>query len=197
MKGIDDIHNKALELKESGMSDKEIARELHLSENTIVWLLTKKVESKPPEVDVKIGWKSLGVYGHRMSSLSSIFSDIILEEAERRDFDVDTVVGVAINGIPLAAYISEELGLEFSVYRPSQNTGSPGTLSSNFAMVDGKNIVVVDDFIGSGETMNKSIKDLKELGANPMLVLIIINKTDMTEIDQVPVRSLIRARPIA
>lgn len=197
MKGIDDIHNKALELKESGMSDKEIARELHLSENTIVWLLTKKVESKPPEVDVKIGWKSLGVYGHRMSSLSSIFSDIILEEAERRDFEVDTVVGVAINGIPLAAYISEELGLEFSVYRPSQNTGSPGTLSSNFAMVDGKNIVVVDDFIGSGETMKKSIKDLKELGANLMLVLIIVNKTDMTDIDQVPVRSLIRARPIA
>jgi len=197
MKGIDDIHNKALELKESGMSDKEIARELHLSENTIVWLLTKKVESKPPEVDVKIGWKSLGVYGHRMSSLSSIFSDIILEEAERRDFEVDTVVGVAINGIPLAAYISDELGLEFSVYRPSQNTGSPGTLSSNFAMVDGKNIVVVDDFIGSGETMKKSIKDLKELGANPMLVLIIVNKTDMTDIDQVPVRSLIRARPIA
>jgi len=197
MKGIDDIHNKALELKESGMSDKEIARELHLSENTIVWLLTKKVESKPPEVDVKIGWKSLGVYGHRMSSLSSIFSDIILEEAERRDFEVDTVVGVAINGIPLAAYISEELGLEFSVYRPSQNTGSPGTLSSYFAMVDGKNIVVVDDFIGSGETMKKSIKDLKELGANPMLVLIIVNKTDMTDIDQVPVRSLIRARPIA
>ncbi len=197
MKGIDDIHNKALELKESGMSDKEIARELHLSENTIVWLLTKKVESKPPEVDVKIGWKSLGVYGHRMSSLSSIFSDIILEEAERRDFEVDTVVGVAINGIPLAAYISEELGLEFSVYRPSQNTGSPGTLSSNFAMVDGKNIVVVDDFIGSGETMTKSIKDLKELGANLMLALIIVNKTDMTDIDQVPVRSLIRARPIA
>ena len=197
MKGIDDIHNKALELKESGMSDKEIARELHLSENTIVWLLTKKVESKPPEVDVKIGWKSLGVYGHRMSSLSSIFSDIILEEAERRDFEVDTVVGVAINGIPLAAYISEELGLEFSVYRPSQNTGSPGTLSSNFAMVDGKNIVVVDDFIGSGETMKKSIKDLKELGANLMLALIIVNKTDMTDIDQVPVRSLIRARPIA
>ena len=197
MKGIDDIHNKALELKESGMSDKEIARELHLSENTIVWLLTKKVESKPPEVDVKIGWKSLGVYGHRMSNLSSIFSDIILEEAERRDFDVDTVVGVAINGIPLAAYISEELGLEFSVYRPSQNTGSPGTLSSNFAMVDGKNIVVVDDFIGSGETMRKSIKDLKELGANLMLVLIIVNKTDMTDIDQVPLRSLIRARPIA
>ncbi|MCK4266097.1 MAG: orotate phosphoribosyltransferase-like protein [Thermoplasmata archaeon] len=197
MKGIDDIHNKALELKESGMSDKEIARELHLSENTIVWLLTKKVESKPPEVDVKIGWKSLGVYGHRMSSLSSIFSDIILEEAERRDFEVDTVVGVAINGIPLAAYISEELGLEFSVYRPSQNTGSPGTLSSNFAMVDGKNIVVVDDFIGSGETMKKSIKDLKGLGANPMLALIIVNKTDMTDIDQVPVRSFIRARPIA
>ena len=197
MKGIDDIHNKALELKESGMSDKEIARELHLSENTIVWLLTKKVESKPPEVDVKIGWKSLGVYGHRMSSLSSIFSDIILEESERRDFEVDTVVGVAINGIPLAAYISEELGLEFSVYRPSQNTGSPGTLSSNFAMVDGKNIVVVDDFIGSGETMKKSIKDLKGLGANPMLALIIVNKTDMTDIDQVPVRSFIRARPIA
>ncbi len=193
MKGIKEITKKALELKQSGMNDKEIARELHLSENTIVWLLTRGVEKKAPPLDVKIGWTSAGVYGQRISYLSNILSDIIMEEAENRDFDLDTVVGIAIYGIPLATHISDELGVEFSVYRPPLNKEGTGTICSNFASLDGKSIVLVDDMVGTGETMKKAITDTQTMGASPKLAIAIVNKTELREIDGVPLRSVIRA----
>mgnify|MGYP002410053338 CR=1 FL=1 len=201
MKGIDSIAQRAMELKQSGMNDKEIARELHLSENTIVWLLTKGIKAKnaPTEApqDIKIGWTSVGVFGSRISLMSSILVDIILEEAESKDFTVQTVVGIAINGIPLATHISDELDIEFSVYRPPYKKVDPGALSSNYAEIDGKDIVLVDDVIGTGETMEKAVADLKAMGAKPKLILAIVNKTEMKEIDGVPIRSVVSARTLA
>ena len=197
MKGIDSIAKRALELKQSGMNDKEIARELHLSENTIVWLLTKGVKSQTATtdtpIDVKIGWKSVGVLGSRISMMSSILADMILEEADAGEYDVQTVVGLAINGIPLATCISNELNIDFSVYRPPQKKEMTGALSSNYAGVKGKNTVIVDDVIGTGETMIKTINDLKSMGANPKLILVIVNKTQMRDIEGVPIRSVVRA----
>jgi len=37
---------------------------------------------------------------------------------EKKETDVDVIVGIAINGIPYAMYIAEELGLDFAVFRP-------------------------------------------------------------------------------
>lgn len=197
MKGIDELATKALELRESGMNDKEIARELHLSENTIVWLLTRGVEKKsPPVVDVKIGWTSAGVFGHRIAYLGNVLSDIIMEEAENGEFDLDTVIGIAINGIPLATNISDELGLEFSMYRPPHNKEGPGSLASNFAGVEGKSIVLVDDVIDTGETMSHAIEEIKKMGGTPRLAIVLVNKSEMNEICGIPLRSIIRARAI-
>lgn len=201
MKSIDSIAKRALELKQSGMNNKEIARELHLSENTISWLITKGVKSKKPEgdapVDTKIGWTSVGVYGTRISLMSSILADIMVEEAEKREFEIDTAVGIAINGIPLATHISHELDIEFGVYRPPYNMEGPGAMSSNYASIKGKKIVIVDDVIGTGETMTHTVKDLKTQGAKPKLILCIVNKTEMKEIEGVPVRAVVRARSLA
>ena len=201
MKGIDNIAQRALELKQSGMNDKEIARELHLSENTIVWLLTKGIKDRtvPADAprDIKIGWTSVGVFGSRISLISSILVDILLEEAEANDFEVMTVVGLAINGIPLATHISDELDIEFAVYRPPHKKADPGAMSSNYAEIHGKDIVIVDDVVGTGETMEKAISDLKGMGANPKLILTIVNKTELKDIDGVPIRSIVSARSLS
>jgi orotate phosphoribosyltransferase len=201
MKGIDSIAKRALELKQSGMNDKEIARELHLSENTIVWLLTKGVKSQTAPTDapqdIKISWKSVGVFGSRISMMASILADILLEEAENGEYEVQTAVGLAINGIPLATYISDELNIEFAVYRPPQKKEMTGALSSNYAGIKGKDIVVVDDVIGTGETMTKTIEDLRGMGANPKLILVIVNKTHLMNIEGVPIRSVVRASTLS
>jgi len=196
VENVDALVKRALELKQQGMSEHEIGRELHVSENTVVWLITRRVKGEKPPIDVKIGWRSMGVSATRVGYLAGIMADIITEEAAIRKLEPDTVVGVAINGIPIATMISDELGLDLAIYRPIVS-GEAGTISSNFANVKGKQVIIVDDVTGTGETMKAAMRDMRSSGAKPVLALVIVNKTDNIEIDGVPLRSLIRARPIS
>lgn len=195
MKSVDTLVKRALELKEQGLNEHEIGRELHVSENTVIWLLTRSVKGEKPPVDVKIGWRSIGVYGNRIGYLAAIFADIINEEAAKTETKIDAIIGIAIQGIPLATCISEEMGIELAIFRPNM-PDKGGTISSNFAGVEGKKVVLIDDVMGSGQTMKAAIGHLREIGATPVLGLVLVNKTEVSEIDSVPVRSLIRARPI-
>ena len=44
MKDVNAIAKKALEYKEKGLSEREIADELHLSPETVTWLLTRGIK---------------------------------------------------------------------------------------------------------------------------------------------------------
>ena len=197
MKTVDALAERAMELRKKGLSENEIGDELHLSKNTITWLLTRDVATEKPPADVKVGWRSVGVLGRRVAQLASIFSDIILEESDNKGFEIDTVVGIAINGIPLATIIAEELDKELSIYRPPVHDESQGTFSSNYATLTGKNVAIIDDVISTGTVIQNAIADLRAQDAKPQVACIIVNKTATTEIDGVLVRSLIRARTIA
>ena len=193
MKSIEELAKRARELKERGLDTKEIATELHLSTTTVEWLLTKAIEEGPAPKDVKIGWRSIGVYPFRIGKIAEIMADIILEEMEKRNFDVDSVVGILINGIPFATLIAEELNVEMIIYRPHPQR-KDGAFSSNYAHVEGKKVVIVDDVLSTGETMKKAIEDIKRAGGEPVLALVLVNKTQWDEIEGVPLRALIRAR---
>ncbi len=198
MKGIDNLVEKAKNMKERGMKEKEIADELNVSPDTVHWLLTRDIEEAKPPHDVKIGWRSVGVFGRRIGLLANLFSDIIYEEMENRDIEIETVVGVAVNGIPAAVKVSEQLGRELAVYRPPHEDRGKGggTLASNYAGVKDKNVVIVDDVINTGETMSGVIKDLEEEGANVKLSIVAVNKDGQDDVLGVPLRSLITARMI-
>ncbi len=198
MKSIDAIAKKAQDYKDKGLSEKEIADELHLSTETVTWLITRGVKGGQPPKDVKIGWRSLGVYGNRIGYVGAAMTDIILEELEKRSIDADAVLGIAINGIPLATVISEELGKELVIYRPSQERhGKGGAFSSNYANVEGKKVVIVDDVVSTGETLRATISDTHAAGGTPVLAVVLVNKTDHDDLDGTPLRALIRARAIA
>lgn len=193
MKEIESLIKRALKYKESGLTDYEIAEELNVSKETALWLLSKGKEKKP-QGDVKIGWRSVGVYPSRIGFISDALSDIILEESEKRDLDIDTVVGIAINGIPFATCIADELGLELALFRPHHEKA--GAFSSNYASVKEKNVVIVDDVVGSGETFKNAIKATKAEKGNPVLCLCIVNKRAANEVGGIPIRGLIRARAL-
>jgi len=192
MKSVEELARRARELKEKGLNTKEIATELHLSTNTIEWLLSRGIGEEAPK-DVKIGWRSIGIYPYRISKISEIMSDIILEEMEKRQFDVDSIVGILINGIPFATFIAEELNVEMIIYRPHPKM-EEGAFSSNYAHIEGKKVVIVDDVLSTGETMKKAIEDIRRAGGEPVLCVVLVNKTPWDEIDGVPLRGLIRAR---
>jgi orotate phosphoribosyltransferase len=193
MKETDSLIKKALKYKESGLTDYEIAEELNVSKETATWLLTQGKDKKP-EGELKVGWRSIGVSPSCIGSISYTLADIIMEEMEKRELDLEGVVGIAINGIPFATYIAEELCLDLAVFRPHHE--KIGAFSSNYATVANKNVVIVDDVVGSGETFKSAIKAIKAEKGNPVLCICILNKRSMNDIGGIPLRSLIRARPL-
>ncbi|KJE48996.1 MULTISPECIES: orotate phosphoribosyltransferase-like protein [Acidiplasma] len=188
MKSLEELYKRAIELKNKGMSDKEISTELHLSVNTISWLLSKNIGETKIQ-DVKIGWRSIGVYGSRIGHIAEIMADIISEEINIDD--LDSVLGITINGIPFATFVSDILGKELMVYRPHPS-GKEGLFSSNFAGVKGKKIVVIDDVISTGETMKNTINDIKNQGGQVLLCVVLVSKLNIDEISGTRIRSVIR-----
>ena len=189
MKSLEELYNRALELKNKGMSDKEISTELHLSVNTITWLLSKDLKGNSVS-DTKIGWRSVGVYGNRIEKIAEVMADIVTEEISLDN--VTSIIGITINGIPFATMLSDLLDRELIVYRPHPS-GKEGMFSSNFAGVKGKKIVIIDDVISTGETMKRTIEDVHNQGGEVVLCVVLVSKLNSDEINNVPVRSLIRA----
>ncbi len=193
MKEIDALISKALKYKENGLTDHEIAEDLNVSKETAIWLLNKGKEKKP-EGDIKVGWRSLGVYPSRMSYISDALCDILLEEIEKNEYDIETVVGIAINGIPFATLVAEKLDFELAVFRPHHE--KEGWFSSNYATVKNKQVVIIDDVVGTGDTFKSSIKATKSEKGNPVLCIAILNKRAQNDIQGVSLRALIRSRVI-
>ena len=195
---IENMAIKANELREEGHTTREIGQEMHLSKATIEWLLAKQASSNfseqlPP--DVKVGWRSIGVSGSRINSIAEIMADIILEEQEKREFDFDMIAGITNNGIPLATVISDLLGADFGMIRPSRE-GTQTNYASNYPTLKNKNVVIVDDVISTGSTTKEAINFVREKEGNPVMVIVLINKKPDDELEKVPLRALIRARPV-
>jgi orotate phosphoribosyltransferase len=195
---IEKMAKKANELREEGHTTREIGQEMHLSKATIEWLLAKQASSDfseklPP--DVKVGWRSIGVSGSRINSIAEIMADIILEEQEKREFDFDMIAGITNNGVPLATIISDLLGADFGIIRPSRE-GTKTNYASNYASLKNKNVVIVDDVISTGSTAKETINFIREREGTPVMIIVLINKKPDNELENVPLRALIRARPV-
>ena len=190
---------KAKELKSKGHSTREICQEMHLAQVTVEWLLAKQASNNFSDnipADVKVGWRTIGVSGTRIQAIAEIMADVILEEQENRQFELDMVAGLTNNGIPLATIISDILGLDFGMIRPSRGEGNETNYASNYAGLNNKHIVIIDDVVSSGSTATEAIDFVKREGGTPELIIVLINKKADDEISEVPLRALIRARPV-
>ncbi|MCL5799720.1 MAG: orotate phosphoribosyltransferase-like protein [Candidatus Thermoplasmatota archaeon] len=196
MKSIEELYKKALELKNKGISDKEISTELHLSVNTVTWLLSQEFLKGSKVEDVRVGWRSIGVYGNRIMYIAQIMADIIDEELSKDGGKrIDSILGITINGIPFATMASYLMEKELIVYRP-HHSRQEGFFSSNFASVKGKNVVIIDDVASTGETLRRTITDIKNEGGIVLLVIVLASKLHSDEISGVRIRSIIRTNII-
>ena len=189
---VDELRSKVEEFRESGLNTQQIADELSLSQTTVQWLSASDFEVDEKPLDVKVGWRSIAVKGERIEAVSYIFCDIIEEMVGD---DVDTIVGVSINGIAFAQSISSSMDLEMSVVR-SINEDVSGHLSQIYANVEGKRVIIVDDVYSSGRTMKKTASDLSAAGADVKMCMVLVNKSWDDDVDGVPLRALIRAATV-
>ncbi|MCQ2971518.1 orotate phosphoribosyltransferase [Methanobrevibacter gottschalkii] len=191
---------KAQELRQHGFTTGEIADELNVSMDTARWLTLQKAEEKTEvPVDFAINWKSIGGNSTRLSYVSGALSDMALSHGE-----VDTVVGIAVSGVPFATvmadFIEDMTGIDTSIaifhpnkHRKNQDSSDDeGAISTNFGTVEGKKVVIVDDVITSGKTVREVIHTVKDLGGEPTCVTVLIDKAGLSEIEGIPVESLIK-----
>ncbi|MFL2979450.1 MAG: orotate phosphoribosyltransferase-like protein [Candidatus Thalassarchaeaceae archaeon] len=185
---VDDLRATVEELRSKGLNTQQIADEMSLSQTTIKWLSSGGVGSEDRPDDIRVGWRSIAVKAGRIEAISFVFCDILEEEIGD---DVDTIVGISINGIAFAQAIGGQLDLDLAVSRSISEDGG-GHISEVFADVEGKRCVVVDDVLSGGTTMTKTVNNLRAAGAEVKLCMVLANKSHRNEIDGVPLRGLVR-----
>ena len=198
MKDIEDLIEKAVELQSNGLITAQIADELNVSRETVIWLLTrsKKEEKTPAPKDISVNWSSIGKSAKRLHNISLALCDMVLETLEKANAEVDVVVGIAANGIPLASMMAYELDADLAIYHrkghDTVKTDHRGIISRNFGSVAGKNCVIVDDVITTGSTSMEVIEQLREMNAKPRVVVVLVDKKGVDMIYNVPIQSLVR-----
>ena len=80
--------------------------------------------------------------------------------------------------------------------KDNDKSDDEGTISTNFGSVEGKKVVIVDDVITSGKTAREVIHTVKDLGGEPLCVVVLIDKAGLSEIEEVPIESLIKVSRI-
>ena len=185
---VDDLRATVEELRSKGLNTQQIADEMSLSQTTIKWLSSGGVGSEDRPDDIRVGWRSIAVKAGRIEAISYVFCDILEEEI---GVDVDTIVGISINGIAFAQAIGGQLDLDLAVSRSISEDGG-GHISEVFADVEGKRCVVVDDVLSGGTTMTKTVNNLRAAGAEVKLCMVLANKSHRNEIEGVPLRGLVR-----
>mgnify|MGYP001334576884 FL=1 len=185
---IEELRTKAAELRAKGLNTQQIADELSVSQTTVQWLSNEGAAESPPD-DVRIGWRTIGARATRIEAIGLILADIIDEELEG---EVDTIVGISLNGIAFAQSLAGHIDADFAIYRSVDEDGS-GHLSNKYGNVAGRDVAVIDDVLSTGSTMRRTIEALRSEGANVCLCMVLVNKTERNEIEGVPLRGLIRA----
>ena len=187
---IDELREKVAEMIEQGLNTQQIADELSISQRTVMWLNSGAAEVDHPD-DIQIGWRTIGARPNRINAIGAIMADIVVEELENRGGEINTIVGISLNGILFANSIADQLEVDVAIFRSVSEEGD-GHLSNKYGNVAGRKVVVVDDVLSSGETMRKTIKTLQDEGAEVFLSIVMVNKTEENAISNVPLRGLIR-----
>ena len=202
MRNVNDLIEKAIELRNRGLRSGEIADELNISRETATWLLTraKKEGAAAAPKDIFVDWSMIGKSSSRLMLMATCIADMVEETLNELDTNVDAVVGVALSGVPLANIVAYQYGVELAVVHPGKHRAEEGkeakesraTLSENYSGVRGKRCVIIDDVITTGGTIEETVKLIQDEGGEAVAAAVIIDKKGVDSINSVPVRSLIK-----
>ncbi|MDD1693269.1 MAG: orotate phosphoribosyltransferase-like protein [Methanoregula sp.] len=197
MSSLDDLIGRAKMLLAEGHSPGQIADELSLSMETVTWLLTQAKGTTAPK-DVHIDWTAVSSQATLLEETALMLMNRYYQSQKDETTGspaADVIVGIALSGIPLATVIAVQEAAQLSIYHPSKQSQSEhptGSISGNFAPVNGQRCIIVDDVITSGNTMREVVKYLKKHNATPVAIWVIFDKRGIKDIDGVPVYSLFK-----
>jgi orotate phosphoribosyltransferase len=204
MKNVDDLIENATALAQKGLSKGEIADELNVSRETARWLVDRGdtstggvgADQAPREpTDVHVDWSAVGTDSDRLEYVGRAISDMVQDKSGVPD----VTIGVEKAGVPLATVVSGDLESDLATYTPRKHQWDEGDIedlggsfSRNFAPVEGRDCIVVDDTVTSGTTLTETISAVEERGGNPVACAVLVDKQGVDEVEGVPVYSLIQ-----
>jgi orotate phosphoribosyltransferase len=196
-----ELVRKAQGLKSKGLSNYEIADELKVQPDTVVWLLLKGKEraSMHPPHDVFVDWSSLASHANRMAAIASAMGDLEKESVRMKDLDEpDVIAAVEGSGMVLGVALAKELNKPFAAVRPHRvaQRKLPGLVNPSFHGVEGRKVLIADAVLRAGETHRAAIQTLRKAKARPVGVIVLVNKSGRTKIDGVPLISLLQILPV-
>src|SRR5207244_11871983 len=112
-RSLEDLAKKALELKERGMSTYEIADELKVQADTVVWLLLHGKEGVKTRdaYDVYVNWNPIGSSVRRLTLVGRAMADMVREAVEQNLLEEPEVVaGIEAGGMGLGRIVAGSLG---------------------------------------------------------------------------------------
>jgi orotate phosphoribosyltransferase len=192
----------AQELKARGMSTYQIADELKVQPDTVVWLLLRGKEraAQPPPGDVFVDWKSIGSNAKRIGSVAAALANLTTELVHHRTFsEPEVVAAIEGSGMVLGIAVAHELNKPFAGVRPHRAGEGKitGMVNPSFAKVEGRKTLIVDAVLRAGETHKAAVESLRQNKAKPVAIIVLVNKSGKSSIDGIPLRALIELQPLA
>lgn len=122
---------------------------------------------------VKLRYISWAEYGDLSTKL--------VERVRRDPRKYDLVIGIARGGIPLAMVISDELDLRIDIikvksYEGIAERGKPKIISPIAEKVRGRNVLVVDDLVDEGATMQTVMRYLRKERPRAVKTAVLFKK---------------------
>lgn len=192
MTSLDDLIEKAKDLRTEGHSPGQIADELSLSLETVTWLLTQDNNTRTCESprDVHIDWTHVSSDALLLEQSAMMLTRLFTTHTTLHP--PTTIVGIAISGIPLATCMATTLKSRLAIFHPAKHNADhvTGSLSGNFAGVKGETCLIVDDVITSGKTLHDVISYLRSRGATPIGCCVLFDKRGIRCIDEIEIYSL-------
>ncbi|MCT4585656.1 MAG: phosphoribosyltransferase family protein [Peptostreptococcaceae bacterium] len=177
------------------LEDIDYKQLIEIRNNSIVFITDKVYKNNLYKEEFKERFCAFEyIYFQREDSMiddKSIYNyryDLGLKMAKKLNtMDIDIVSGVPMSGIPSALAISNDLGIEYKdIFLKQRYKGRSFIKNSNEKIktainekikiikdiVKNKNILIVDDSLVRGSTMNYIVKKLKEYGAKKIHIAI-------------------------
>jgi len=201
VRSLEELAKSARELKERGMSTYEIADELKVQADTVVWLLLHGKEGvKTKEAyDVYVNWNPIGSSVRRLTLVGRAMADMVREAVEAGLMEEPEVVaGIESGGMALGLIVARSLNKPIASVRP-QRLGEKkvaGAVNPSFSRVEGKEVLIVDTILRMGETIRAAIETLTGVKAKAVGVVVLANKSGKESIEGIPVRSLFELLPV-
>ncbi len=203
MRSLEELSKKARELKDKGLSTFEIADQLKVQADTVVWLLVHKDAgaSKPKDAyDVYVNWNSIGSSVRRLTLVGRAMADMVREAVESGAMEEPEIVaGIEGSAMALSLIVARSLGKPLASVYP-QRVGEKkvaGAVNPSFSSVDGKKVLIVDTILRMGETIRAAVETLESAKAKPVGATVLANKSGKESIDGIPLRSLLELLPVS